>query len=425
MIGMRIGSYLGMTQEQQSALYYALLLKDLGCSVNASRLTALFGADDRMLKYAHKLTNWSANKDAARYLFKHSFPGKTGIARAWHSLMLGTSVRDSGKEMTAARCERGAEIATMLSLPRGTAEAIRTIDEHWDGRGMPMGLSGSGIPMLGRIVSLAQTVEVFQHAFDVATAYEMAHARRGRWFDPVLVDCLDAFKLDMEFWHTVRHTDGLTKLRALEPAECIITVDDERLDTIAEAFARVIDAKSPYTAQHSQNVALISVAAGEALGLEAKELRTLRRAALLHDIGKLGVSNSILDKPAALDPVEFESMRQHTKYTLAILKRVARFRQFAATAAAHHERLDGSGYHLGLKGDELGRVARVLAVADVTEALSADRPYRAGLDVDEVSRILQREVANGHLAAEAVSAVLATFTGLPAEAGARRDSRAA
>ena len=156
--------------------------------------------------------------------------------------------------MTAARCERGADIAMMLSLPRGAAEAIRTIDEHWDGRGMPMGLSGSGIPMLGRIVSLAQTMEVFQHAFDVATAYEMAHARRGRWFDPVLVDCLDAFKLDAEFWHSVRHTDGLAKLRALEPEECIITVDEERLDIVAEAFARVIDAKSPYTAQHSKNV---------------------------------------------------------------------------------------------------------------------------------------------------------------------------
>jgi hypothetical protein len=217
MIGMRIGSLLGLSQEHRSALYYALLLKDLGCSVNASRLTALFGADDRLLKHAFKLTNWSAGRDSARYLFKHSFPGKTGIARAWHALMLGTRARESGRQMTAARCERGADIAAMLSLPRGTAEAIRTIDEHWDGRGMPMGLSGSGIPMLGRIVSLAQTVEVFQHAFDVATAYDMARARRGRWFDPVLVDCLEAFKLDAGFWHTVQHTDGRRSCASSSP----------------------------------------------------------------------------------------------------------------------------------------------------------------------------------------------------------------
>jgi putative nucleotidyltransferase with HDIG domain len=190
-------------------------------------------------------------------------------------------------------------------------------------------------------------------------------------------------------------------------------VDEERLDTIAEAFARVIDAKSPYTAQHSKNVATIAVSAGEAMGLDAKELRLLRRAALLHDIGKLGVSNAILDKPASLDPVEYESMRQHTRYTLAILKRVARFRQFAATAASHHERVDGSGYHLGLKGAELGPVARLLAAADVTEALSAHRPYRAGLDLDEVHRILQRETGSGRLCANAVAAVLATFRGLP------------
>jgi putative nucleotidyltransferase with HDIG domain len=290
---------------------------------------------------------------------------------------------------------------------------------------MPSGTSGSGIPMLGRIVSLAQTVELFQHSFGVAAAYEKAHERRGHWFDPVLVDCLDSFGLDTVFWKLLGDSDGLAQLRALEPDECVITVDEERLDTIAEVFARVIDGKSPFTTQHSGNVANIAVVAGEALALDARELRLLRRAALLHDIGKLGVSNAILDKPSSLDPVEVELMRQHTRQTLAILKRVARFRQFAATAAAHHERLDGSGYHLGLKGAELGVNARLLAVADVTEALSADRPYRAGLPVDEVARILRREANGGRLCADAVAAVLGTFAGLPATESMPRVTRAA
>ncbi len=316
----------------------------------------------------------------------------------------------------AARSARGADLATMLALPHGSAEAIRTIDAHWDGQGTPMGLSGSGIPMLGRIVSLAQTVEAFQHSFDAATAYEMAHDRRGRWFDPVLVDCLDAFRLDAGFWQKLQGSDGLADLRELEPEECLITADEGRLDTLAEVLARVIDAKSPYTASHSWNVAGIAVAAGEVLALDARELRLLRRAALLHDIGKLGVSNTILDKPASLDPVEFELMRQHTKHTLAILKRTVRFRQFAVTAASHHERIDGSGYHMGLQGAELGVNARILAVADVTEALSARRPYRAGLPVDEVTRILRRDARSDRLCAEAVSAVVETFAGLP-EAG--------
>ncbi len=412
-IGMRIGSTLGLSPEHRSALFYALLLKDLGCSVNSSWLAATFSTDDHLLKRALKLTNWNATRESTRYLFKHSFPGETGLVRAWHSFRLGMQLRESGREMSAARSARGSELAVSLSLPRGTAEAVRSIDEHWDGSGMPQGISGSGISMLGRIVSLAQTVEVFQHSFDVATAYEKAHARRGRWFDPVLVDCLDAFKLDTTFWKMVQSTDGLAHVRALEPEECLVTVDEAQLDTVADVFAQVIDAKSPYGARHSANVARTVVAAGESLGLDARELRLLRRAALLHDLGTLDVSNTILDKPTALDPVEFEQMRQHTRHTFTILKRVARFRQFAATAAAHHERIDGSGYHLGLKAAELGVNARVLAVADIAEALSADRPYRAGLPTDEVARIIQREVRSGGLCPSAVAAVMATFTARP------------
>ena len=411
LIGMRIGTTLGLSAEQRSGLFYGLLLKDLGCSTNSARLSALFGADDRLLKHAHKLTDWSATTDSARYAFKYSMPGRSGIAKAWHTLMLGVREKGSGREMMQTRCERGADIAQELGLPKGTAETIRGLDEHWDGSGLPYGLRGSATPILGRIATLAQTVEVFTNAFDVRTAYEMAHARRGRWFDPVLVDCLDAFQLDTGFWGRLHDADALTAVRGLEPPDHVVHVDDARLDAIAGAFARVIDAKSPYTATHSQNVATIAVDAGAVAGLSEHDIRTVRRAALLHDIGKLGVSNTILDKPAALDPVEVETMRQHTRFTLEILKRVSRFRQFAATAASHHERLDGSGYHIGLKGEELGPVARLLAAADVTEALSANRPYRAGMTPGEAFTILRRLVSEGHLCAAAVDAVTSTFTG--------------
>ncbi len=424
-IGMRIGAELGLVDEQRSALYYALLLKDLGCSSNSARLSTIFGADDLVLKHAYKLTEWTATRDAARYAFKYSVPGRGRLAKAWHMLMLGAREKGSARQMTQTRCERGADIARMLGLPAGASEAIRALDEHWDGHGLPYGLSGSGIPMLGRIACLAQTVDVFQHAFDVSTAYEMARARRGSWFDPVLVDCLSAFQMDAEFWHRVNSPDPLRAVRSLEPADRLVICDDARLDTVAEAFARVIDAKSPYTATHSSNVAEIALAMGRAMGMEEWELRTLRRAALLHDIGKLGVPNTILDKPGPLTAVEMEVMRQHTTTTFVILKKVARFRQFAATAAAHHERLDGNGYHLGLRGDELGRGARILAVADVTEAVSADRPYRAGMPVDEVFAIVRRLVAQGELCPVAAEALEATFSGIAKPADESGEVRAA
>ena len=413
LIGMRIADHLGLADEQRSALFYTLLLKDLGCSSNAARLSSLFGADDRLVKHAYKLTDWTSTSDTAKYVFKYSMPGKSKVAKAWRTLMIGLRKEETEAEVIQTRCERGAEIARMLHLPRGVAEGIHSLDEHWDGNGKPFGTRGSGIPMLSRIACLAQTMEVFVSSFDVRTAYEMAHARRGRWFDPVLVDCLDAFQMDSEFWGGLQHADSLAALHAKEPEDQVIRLDDNQLDTVAEAFARVIDAKSPFTATHSQNVAILSVRTGEAMGLDARELRTLKRAALLHDIGKLGVSNTILDKPAALDDIEFESMRQHTRFSLEILKRVSRFRQFAATAAAHHERLDGTGYHLGLKGDEIGKLARIIAVADVTEAISADRPYRSGMPLPQAIGVLDALVAKQHLDPAATEALKGWFTCLP------------
>ncbi|HEX3927395.1 MAG TPA: HD domain-containing phosphohydrolase, partial [Gemmatimonadales bacterium] len=418
LIGMRIAGVLGVSAEQRSALYYALLLKDLGCSSNASRLTALFGADDILIKHAHKLTEWTATRSEARFAFKYALPGKSRMAKAWHTLMLGSREKGSGREMIKTRCERGVDIARMLRLPEGAAEAIGSMEEHWDGSGMPQGLRGSAIPILGRIVCLAQTMEVFHSAFDLRTAYDMTFARRGRWFDPVLVDALSAFQMDAPFWQSLKGADTLKAVRALEPAEQTFMCGDDDLDRVAEAFARVIDAKSPYTLQHSRNVASIATAMGREMGMADWELRSLKRAALLHDVGKLGVSNTILDKPAALTPVEMETMRRHTRLTFDILKKVTRFRQFAATAAAHHERLNGEGYHLGLHGEELGCSARILAVADVTEALCANRPYRSGMGLDEAHAMVRKLVARGELCPAAHEALKATFAGFSGGCGA-------
>jgi putative nucleotidyltransferase with HDIG domain len=425
MIGMRIGTHLGLSDEQRSALFYALLLKDLGCSSNSSRLANLFGADDRSLKKAHKLIDWTDNRDITRYAMQFLRPGQSRLARAVHAMSLGRKARALSAEMIALRAERGAQISRMLALPRGTSEAIAAIDEHWDGNGLPHGLRGSGIPMLARIVCLAQTVEVFADGFDLATAYDVAHQRRGRWFDPVLVDCLDAFRFDTVFWGRLRESDSLDALHDVEPPEKILYADELRLDTVAEAFAKVIDAKSPYTARHSQNVAFLASRTAKELGMTRREIRAIRRAALLHDVGKLAVSSSILDKPSSLDAREAAEMRTHTRWTMDILSRVSRFQRFAALAASHHERIDGSGYHLGSRGSELSLSARVLAVADVCEALSSDRPYRRGMALDGVLARLDEQVAAGQLcpvATEALASWFAGSSGVSGELSALDDS---
>ena len=394
-IGMRLADVISLSDADRSALFYALLLKDLGCSSNAARLSRIFRADDLALKHAHKLTDWTKPADSARYTFAHARPGHGALTRAWHTVMLGVTEHGSAQEMTATRCERGADIASMLGLERTTAEAIRALDEHWDGAGLPYGRSGDRIPLLGRIAGLAQTVEVFASGFGTEAAYEVAHTRRGSWFDPALVDALDGFRSDHAFWSTLAATDQLDFVSDLEPPDRVLIADEDRLDHVAEAFGRVIDAKSPYTARHSEGVAAVAVAIGQTLGFPAGDLVALRRAALLHDIGKLSISNLILDKPGKLTDRELAEMREHTRHTAEILGRVRRFRGFAGLAAAHHERLDGSGYHLGLRAAELPKLHRVLAVADVCEALSAERPYRKALARDEVTAIMRAQVETG------------------------------
>ncbi len=170
---------------------------------------------------------------------------------------------------------------------------------------------------------------------------------------------------------------------------------EERLDRTAEAFARVIDAKSPWTWRHSNGVADIAVALARKLGLAGPAIRTLRRAALLHDLGKLGVSNLILDKPDRLNPDEMAAMRRHPEFTAEILARVSSFAPMATTAASHHERLDGRGYPRAFDGSRMDLPARILVVADICDALRSSRPYREGLPPDRVLEVMEREAGTG------------------------------
>jgi putative nucleotidyltransferase with HDIG domain len=391
-IGMRIAEVLRLSPSDRSALFYTLLLKDLGGSGIATRLSRMFAADDFVLKRAHRLIDWTSGHDLLHYAFTHSRVGEGLVARAWNTMLIGLSEKDNWRELSATRSARGAELASMLGLGEETADGIRALDEHWDGAGLPEGRHGNQIPLLARIAGLAQSVESFASAFGVDAAYEMVRQRRRTWFDPALVNALHSFERDHPFWTKSFAADRLAQVSLLEPPDHVLPADETRLDSVAEVFARVIDGKSAYTVRHSENVAAIAVAIAGELGASSEELVTLRRAGLLHDIGKVGISNLILDKPGDLTDAEIAEMRKHTGYTLQILGSVRRFAPFAALAAAHHERLDGSGYHQGLTADALPLAARILAVADVAEALSAHRPYRNAMSRDEQLIIMRKQV---------------------------------
>jgi HD-GYP domain-containing protein (c-di-GMP phosphodiesterase class II) len=394
-IGMRLAEIIGVAEADRSALFYALLMKDLGCSSNAARFAALFGANDHDLKANLKTVDWSHALESFRYVARNVAPGQFWLRRAWQLMGVMARGPKGARDVVLTRCERGADIARMLGFSSETVEAIRALDEHWDGRGQPYALEGEAIPLFARILGLAQTFEVFFTTYGVHAAFDMVSSRRGSWFEPRLADALLSIRADSRFWQELAEGDALETVKRLEPPDHVISADSERLDLVADAFARVIDAKSPWTFQHSTGVAELSVAIATTLGFPSRELPQLRRAALLHDLGKLGVSNLILDKPGRLTDEEFAIVRRHPAHTQQILSRVGCLRPLVEVSSAHHERLDGHGYHRGLTMSQLSMPARVICTADICDALRASRPYRPGLPTHRLLEIMGREVGPG------------------------------
>lgn len=379
-IGTRVGEALGLGDAALKDLYFTLLLKDLGCSSNAARICELYLADDIAFKRDFKTVDGSLSS-ALRFVFR-----KTGLESGLSERIRAiVNILQNGGEISRnlieTRCHRGADIAARMRFSDAVQAGILSLDEHWDGSGRPEGLKGGRIPMISNIALLAQVADVFHTESGPAAALGEIRARSGNWFDPALVEAFAAAEADPGFWSALGSDDLESRVFAMKPALGAEPVDEDYLDDIAAAFSDVIDAKSPFTADHSSRVTLYTDMIAEEMGLGPAHRRWLRRAALLHDLGKLGVSNQVLDKPGKPDAEEWASIRRHPARSEAILARVEAFADIAPVAAAHHERLDGKGYPYGLKGEAICLEARILTVADVFDALSAERPYRAAMPI--------------------------------------------
>ena len=393
LVGVRIADRLGLDEERRSALFYALLLKDAGCSSNASKMSTLFDADDMEAKKEAKTVDWTGLPHAALSAARTVSPEGSLLAKAGRMFEFTARGQEASRDLVRIRCERGAEITRLMGFPGETAQAIRGLDERWDGRGRPDGLRGEEIPLLARICGLAQTAEVFLTDRGPAAAEEVVRLRSGRWFDPALVEALLAEAREDGLWEDLSQKDPWREVSRLEPDDRALKATPERVDLVARAFAEIIDAKSLFTYRHSEGVARVAVAMAKRAGLGPEETRDLMRASLLHDIGKLGISNRILDKPGSLTDEEYEEIKRHPRLTYEILSRARPFRPIAETAANHHEKLDGSGYPRGLRAEDLAPPSRILAVADIYDALSAERPYHKALPREKVLDILREESA--------------------------------
>jgi len=392
-IGTQIAMAMGLKGDALRDVYYAVLLKDLGCSSNAARVSEMFVGDDRKLKHDFKLIGPRPEDFGA---FLGSAVGVDADPEV-RDQALGNLAENVGEIMTdimASRCSRGADIARRLRLSEDVAQAIAHLDEHWDGGGLPLGLSGADIRLGGRIALLAQVADVFYSARGKDAALDEIRNRAGSWLDPQLCALFEKLSEASGFWEELALDDLPEQLSALEPAAEYINVDEDYLDDICFAFGHVIDAKSPDTAGHSARVGMIADKIAEKLGMGAESRRVLRRAAILHDVGKLGVSSAILEKPGKLDSEEWEIMRAHAALTTNILGQIGAMSDMAMIAGSHHERLDGKGYPLGLDERSIAMESRIITVADIYDALTADRPYRAAMSSEKAMSILQEEVGS-------------------------------
>lgn len=393
----------GASEQQLSDAYDAAMLRYLGCTAFASEEAAAFG-DDIAVKQAYAPVDWGRTAELLPPTLTRLGRGAGPLERT--RIVAGALLRGPQRAygaMARSTCEVAVRLAARLGMGAGVSEALGQMFERWDGRGAPQGGEGEGLSFVARILHVACAAEVHHRLEGAQAAREMVRRRSGSHFDPRLArafdGCAPALLAPLDapsVWDAVLAAEPERRPRA----------DASRLDDVARAFADFVDLKSAYTLGHSPGVAALAEAAGEAAGLDEATRTLLRRAGLLHDLGKVSVPTNIWDKPGPLSTAEWERVRLHPHYTERVLARSPLLAPLAALAGAHHERLDGSGYHRGTPASLLGLPARILAAADCYHALTQERPHRPAHSADEAVRCLEAEVSQHRLDREAVRAVL-------------------
>ena len=396
---MRLGERLGLPGTALDSLYYALLLKDIGCSSNAARMAQAFAADDQVVKHHFKFIDreklGKPNREAIAFAWDNIAPGTSVWHRIGQFYRMVSSPGDLTSDMIGARCERGAVILQKLGMSIETCAAVYSLDEHWNGQGLPDRLFGKDIPLLARICAVAQHLDLFCSDTGPDKAVEVLLERSGTWYDPEVVRAAESMHREGTLWELCLPDSDPAALQpavmALDPGHSSSLASHD-IDLICSGFADVVDAKSPFTFRHSVGTTEAAVLIGNAMGLSPERVEVVRRAALLHDIGMLSVPNIVLDKPAPLTSEEWARVHRHPLLSQEILSRVRAFGQVAELAAQHHERLDGSGYPLRLTDGQISLESRILTAADVFTALWESRSYRDDLSPADIRRELAQEV---------------------------------
>jgi HD-GYP domain-containing protein (c-di-GMP phosphodiesterase class II) len=402
LIALRLAERMGLDDDARTAIYYTALLVNVGCHTDAHEQAKWFGDDIELKsgKYDHEQRSLAAIAASLRRVGHGHAP--------LHRFQVGLGFALSGFReldgMIARHAELAASLAAEIGLPAEVQAGIEASYERWDGRGWPGKLRHAAIPLASRVAQIAEYIEVAHRIGGEDAAVALARKRRNSQFDPDLADLI-----------TTDPAGILGKLSTTDTWDAVIdgepalsrTLSDEQLDGALLGVANFVDLKSPYMLGHASAVAGLAGAAGQHLGLAAADVVQLRRAGLVSGLGRLGISNSIWDKPGPLGAGERERVRMHPYLTERMLQQSGWLAPLGAIAVQVRERLDGSGYPRGLAGNAISVPGRVLAAADAYQSMREPRPYRDALSGPEAAGQLRADATQGKLAADVVAAVLA------------------
>lgn len=395
---------MGLDDADVRDAFYVPLLMHVGCISMSHDTAAAFG-DELAVTRAVSLTDLGDPVDFDRTLIPELTRGMGPRERSRVIEYIAAYGIEFGRRYDTASCEVARATARRIGLPESTQRALYEIAEFWRGGAAPQGLRGDQIAVAARVAHVAAEAAFFDDVGGVERATAAVTRRAGGVLDPAIADVFVAGARDLLAEAGPGAGDPRDRILEVEP-EPVLECDPGDVAAVAAAFGDLADLKSPYFHGHAAEVARLAVGAGGRVGLGAAALHRLEVAALLHDVGRVGISNAIWEKEGPLTRAEWEQVRMHGYHSERVLATSESLEPMAITAGMHHERLDGSGYHRCSKATDIGVEARLLAAADAFAALSQPRPHRAALTPADAASALSAEARGGRLDPDAVAAVL-------------------